>query len=195
MLRIAIVTGSTRPGRNNETVANWVYSISKERKDAEFELVDIANYKLPLLDEAMPPVFGQYAHEHTKGWSEKIDSFDAYVFVTPEYNHSTSAALKNAIDYLYREWNNKVAGFVSYGGHAGGARAIEHLRLIMAEVMVATVRASVLLSLFTDFENFRTFKPNPQHEKELHALLDQIVAWGGALKALRQQEADKTAMA
>ena len=195
MLRIAIVTGSTRPGRNNEAVANWVYSLSKERKDAEFELVDIANYKLPLLDETMPPMFGQYAHEHTKAWSEKIDSFDAYVFVTPEYNHSTSAALKNAIDYLYREWNNKVAGFVSYGGHAGGARAIEHLRLIMAEVMVATVRASVLLSLLTDFENFRIFKPNPQHEKELHALLDQIVAWGGALKALRQQEAEKAAMA
>jgi len=143
----------------------------------------------------MPPVFGQYAHEHTKAWSEKIDSFDAYVFVTPEYNHSTSAALKNAIDYLYREWNNKVAGFVSYGGHAGGARAIEHLRLIVAEVMVATVRASVLLSLFTDFENFRIFKPNPQHEKELHALLDQIVAWGGALKASRQQEAEEAAMA
>jgi NAD(P)H-dependent FMN reductase len=195
MLRIAIVTGSTRPGRNNEAVANWVYSISKERKDAEFELVDIANYKLPLLDEAMPPMFGQYAHEHTKAWSEKIDSFDAYVFVTPEYNHSTSAALKNAIDYLYREWNNKVAGFVSYGGHAGGARAVEHLRLIMAEVMVATVRASVLLSLLTDFESFRIFKPNPQHEKELHALLDQIVAWGGALKALRQQDAEETAIA
>jgi len=195
MLRIAIVTGSTRPGRNNEAVANWVYSLSKERKDAEFELVDIANYKLPLLDETMPPMFGQYAHEHTKAWSEKIDSFDAYVFVTPEYNHSTSAALKNAIDYLYREWNNKVAGFVSYGGHAGGARAIEHLRLIMAEVMVATVRASVLLSLLTDFENFRIFKPNPQHEKELHALLDQIVAWGGVLKALRQQEAEEASMA
>lgn len=195
MLKIAIVTGSTRPGRNNEAVANWVYSISKERKDAEFELVDIAHYKLPLLDEGMPPVFGQYSREHTKAWSDKIVSFDAYVFVTPEYNHSTSAALKNAIDYLFREWNNKVAGFVSYGGHAGGARAIEHLRLIMAEVMVATVRASVLLSLLTDFENFRIFKPNPQHEKELHALLDQIVAWGGALKTLRQHEAEEEAMA
>lgn len=195
MLKIAIVTGSTRPGRNNEAVANWVYSTAKDRKDAEFELVDIASYNLPLLDEAMPPVYGQYAHEHTKAWSEKIASFDAYVFVTPEYNHSTSAALKNAIDYLYREWNNKVAGFVSYGGYAGGARAIEHLRLIMAEVMVATVRASVLLSLFTDFENFRTFKPNSQREKELHAILDQLVAWGGALKALRLQEAEEAAMA
>ena len=195
MLKVAIVTGSTRPGRNNEAVANWVYSLARERKDAEFELVDIANYKLPLLDEAMPPVFGQYAHEHTKAWSERIASFDAYVFVTPEYNHSTSGALKNAIDYLYREWNNKVAAFVSYGGYAGGARAIEHLRLIVAEVMVATVRASVLLSLFTDFENFKTFKPNPQHEKELHAMLDQLVAWGGALMGLREEEAEKTTMA
>jgi NAD(P)H-dependent FMN reductase len=144
MLRIAIVTGSTRPGRNNESVAKWVYRVANERKDAEFELVDIATYNLPLLDEAMPPMFRQYAHEHTKAWSEKIESFDGYVFVTPEYNHSTSAALKNSIDYLYGEWNNKAAGFVSYGGHASGARAIEHLRLIMAEVMVATVRASVL---------------------------------------------------
>ena len=84
---------------------------------------------------------------------------------------------------------------MSYGGHAGGARAIEHLRLIMAEVMVATVRASVLLSLLTDFENFRIFKPYPRHEKELHSLLDQIVAWGGALNALRQQDAEETAIA
>jgi len=146
MLKIAIVTGSTRPGRNNEAVANWVYRIAKERTDAEFELVDIASYNLPLFDEPMSPMFGQYSHEHTKAWSDKIASFDAFVFVTPEYNHSTSGALKNAIDYLYREWNNKAAGFVSYGG-AGGARAVEHLRLIMAELMVATVRAQVLLPL------------------------------------------------
>jgi NAD(P)H-dependent FMN reductase len=195
MLEIAIVTGSTRPGRNNEAVANWVYSVAKEREDAEFELVDIASYNLPLLDEPMPPVFSQYSHKHTKAWSDKIASFDAYVFVTPEYNHSTSGALKNAIDYLYREWNNKAAAFVSYGGHAGGARAVEHLRLIMAEVMVATVRAQVLLSLYADFENFRTFKPGTQREKELHAMLDQVVAWGGALKTLRIEAAEETALA
>ena len=126
---------------------------------------------------------------------EKPCFFDAYVFVTPEYNHSTSAALKNAIDYLYREWNDKAAGFVSYGGHGGGVRAVEHLRLIMAEVIVATVRAQVLLSLFTDFENFRTFKPDPQREKELHAMLDQVIAWGGALQALRFEAAEKAALA
>jgi NAD(P)H-dependent FMN reductase len=195
MLKIAIVTGSTRPGRNNESVANWVHRVAKERKDAALELVDIASYNLPLLDEPMPPVFAQYSHEHTKAWSDKIASFDAYVFVTPEYNHGTSGALKNAIDYLYREWNNKAAGFVSYGGHAGGARAVEQLRLIMAEVMVATVRAQVLLSLLTDFENFKTFKPGPQREKELHAMIDQVVAWGGALKELRVEAAEEAAVA
>ena len=107
-----------------------------------------------------------------------------------ETNHSTSGALKNAIDYLHREWNNMVAGFVSYGGHAGGARAVEHLRLILAEVMVATVRAQVL-SLFTDFESFRAFRPGPQREKELHAMLDQLVAWGGALMVLRLEAAEE----
>jgi NAD(P)H-dependent FMN reductase len=195
MLRIAIVTGSTRPGRNNEAVANWVYRVAKERRDAEFELIDIASYNLPLLDEPMPPLFAQYSHPHTKAWSEKIASFDAYVFVTPEYNHSTSGALKNAIDYLFREWNNKAAGFVSYGGHAGGARAVEHLRLIMAEVMVATVRAQALLSLLTDFENFKTFKPGPQREKELNTMIDEVTAWGGALKALRSQATEEAAVA
>jgi NAD(P)H-dependent FMN reductase len=195
MLRIGIVTGSTRPGRNNEAVARWVHRVAQERKDAEFEIVDIEHYKLPLLDEPMPPSLGQYSHQHTKAWAEKIATFDAFVFVTPEYNHSTSAALKNAIDYLYREWNNKAAGFVSYGGYASGSRAVEHLRLIMAEVLVATVRAQVLLSLLTDFENFSTFKPHPRHEKELHALFDQLVAWGSALKRLRFETAEKAAMA
>lgn len=195
MLKIAIVTGSTRPGRSNEAVAKWVHRTATQRKDAEFELVDIASYNLPLLDEPMPPLFAQYSHDHTKAWSDKIASFDAYLFVTPEYNHSTSGALKNAIDYLNREWNNKAAGFVSYGGNGGGVRAVEHLRLIMSEVMVATVRAQSLLSLYTDFENFKTFKPGPQKEKELHAMIDQVVAWGSALKTLRAETAEEAAVA
>ena len=195
MLKIAIVTGSTRPGRNNEAVAHWVYRFAKERKQAEFDLVDIAGYNLPLLDEPLPPKFAQYSHDHTKTWSDRIAPFDAFIFVTPEYNASTSGALKNAIDYLFHEWNNKAAGFVSYGGPASGGRAVEHLRLIMAQVMVATVRAQVLLSLFTDFENFKTFKPTPQREKELHAMLDQLIAWGKSLKALRTETAEEAAVA
>src|SRR5215203_1017027 len=184
VLKVAVILGSTRPGRNGEAVSQWIYEIAKKRSDADFELVDIKDFNLPLLDEPVPPSMGQYSQEHTKIWSAKIDSFDAYVFVTAEYNHGIPGALKNAIDFLYREWNNKVAGFVSYGS-VGGARAVEQLRLVMAELMVADVRAQVMLSLFTDFENFTTFKPDPRHDREVHTMLDQIVTWGGALKSIR----------
>ncbi len=186
MLRVAIIVGSTRPGRKGEAVARWVYEIASSRGDAEFELVDIKDYDLPLLDEPVSPILGQYSKDHTKAWSAKIASFDAFVFVTPEYNHATSGALKNAIDYLYKEWNNKAAGFVGYGG-AGGTRAVENLRLVMGELMVADVRAQVALSLYTDFENFSVFKPAPHQEKSVHDVLDQVIAWGGALRSLRGQ--------
>src|SRR4029450_10502310 len=158
MLNVAIILGSTRPGRNGEAVAKWVYDIARRRTDATFELIDLMDFTLPLLDEPLPPSLGQYHHPHTKAWAAKISEFDAFVFVTPEYNHGIPAALKNAIDYLFREWNNKAAGFVSYGS-AGGARAVEQLRLVMAELMVADVRAQVMLSLATDFEKYTTFKP------------------------------------
>lgn len=186
MIKIAIIVGSTRPGRKAGTVAEWVYGIAKKRSDAEFEIVDIKDYNLPFLHEPMPPSTGQYSQPYTKAWSAKIATFDAYVFVTPEYNHSTSAALKNAIDYLYLEWNNKAAGFVGYGGE-GGTRAVEQLRQIMGELQIADVRAQVALSLFTDFENFTTFKPAPTREKSVNTMLDQVIAWGGALKTLRNK--------
>ncbi len=184
MLKVAVILGSTRPGRAGEAVAHWVYNIAKKRTDAEYELIDIKDYNLPLLDEPVPPSMGKYSHEHTKRWAAKIDSFDAYVFVTPEYNHGIAGALKNAIDYLYREWNNKAAGFVGYGS-AGGVRAVESLRLVMGELQIADVRAQVMLSLYTDFENFTIFKPAPHHEQTLSTVLSQVVAWGGALKSLR----------
>jgi NAD(P)H-dependent FMN reductase len=186
MLKIAIIIGSTRPGRNGEAVANWVYEIAQKRTDAEFELVDIKDFNLPLLDEPAPPIMGQYSKPHTKAWAARIGSFDSYVFVTPEYNHGISGALKNAIDFLFAEWNNKAAGFVGYGG-AGAARAVEQLRLVLAEVQIATVRNQVLLSMHTDFENFSVFKPAPQQEKSVNALFDQVIAWGGALKTLREK--------
>ena len=186
MIKLAIIIGSTRPGRKAEAVARWVHEIAKKRSDAEFEIVDIKDFDLPLLDEPIPPSMGQYSHPHTKAWATKIASFDGYVFVTPEYNHGTSGALKNAIDYLYREWNNKAAGFVGYGS-AGGVRAVEQLRLVMGEVQVADVRAQVALSLSTDFENYSIFKPAPRHEASVGAMLDQVISWSGALKTLRKQ--------
>jgi NAD(P)H-dependent FMN reductase len=185
MIKIAIILGSTRPGRNGEAVAKWVHEVAKKRSDAEFELVDIKDFNLPLLDEPAPPIMGQYSKPHTKRWAAKIAVFDAYVFVTPEYNHGINGALKNAIDFLFAEWNNKAAGFVSYGG-ASGARAVEHLRLVLAEVQMATVRNQVLLSMYTDFESFSVFKPGPTKEQSVNDMLDQLVAWGAALKTVRK---------
>jgi NAD(P)H-dependent FMN reductase len=190
MLELAIIIGSTRPNRVGEQVGKWAHQLAQkrqqERRDAEFELVDIRDFNLPLLDEPIPPSQGKYSKDHTKRWAAKIASFDGFVFVTPEYNHGISGALKNAIDFLFAEWNNKVAGFVGYGS-AGGVRAVEHLRLVMAEVKVATVRAQVMLSLSDDFENYSNFKPRPQHEKTLGSVFNEVIAWAGALKPLREK--------
>jgi NAD(P)H-dependent FMN reductase len=186
MLKIGIIIGSTRPGRVGDSVAKWFYDCAIKKGGAEFELVDLADYNLPLYDEPNPPALQKYTQDHTKKWSAKIASLDAFIFVTPEYNHSTSGALKNALDFLMNEWANKAAGFVGYGG-ALGARAVEHLRLILAELRVATVRTQVGLSLFADFEKFKNFNPGPQHQRNVNALLDEVIAWGEALRPLRKQ--------
>jgi NAD(P)H-dependent FMN reductase len=185
MIRIGIILGSTRPNRNGEQVARWVYDNASLRSDAEFELVDLRDYPLPHLDEPLPPSMGQYQNDHTRQWAEKIASFDGFVIVTPEYNHSTSGVLKNAIDYLFAEWNNKAVGFVSYGA-VGGARAAEHLRLVAGELQMADVRQQVTLSLITDFENFSVFKPGDYSVASLNTLFDQVIAWSTALAPLRQ---------
>ena len=183
MTKIAIILGSTRPGRNGEAVAKWVRDIAVQRDDATFELVDLADFTLPHLDEPGAAAWGNYQNQHTKAWSAKIAEFDGFVFVTPEYNHSTSGVLKNALDYLYNEWNNKAAAFVSYGG-VGGARAVEHLRLIASELQLATVRAQVAISLMTEFENFSVFTPSDYLLPQVDTMLDQVVAWSKALEPL-----------
>ncbi|GAA2623235.1 NAD(P)H-dependent oxidoreductase [Dactylosporangium fulvum] len=185
MTKIAIIVGSVRPGRYGRGVADWVHEQASKRTDAQFEIVDLADFPLPHLDEPIPASAGSYANEHTKAWSERVAGFDGYVFVSPEYNHSTSGVLKNALDYLYAEWNNKAAGFVSYGV-VGGARAVEHLRLIAAELQLATVRSQVALSFYTDFENFTALTPGAHQFDALSALLDQLVAWSDALAPLRK---------
>jgi NAD(P)H-dependent FMN reductase len=181
---IGIILGSTRPNRNGAQVARWVLDVASQRDDAQFEVVDLLDHPLPHLDEPLPPSLGQYAHDHTKAWAETIASFDGYVIVTPEYNHGTSGVLKNAIDYVYAEWNNKAVGFVSYGT-VGGARAAEHLRLVVAELQMADVRQQVTLSLFTAFEDLTTFKPSEFNVEALNTLLDQVIAWSNALAPLR----------
>jgi NAD(P)H-dependent FMN reductase len=183
-LKIAIILGSTRPGRNGKAVADWVTEKAQARTAARYELVDLKDYPLPHMDEPVPPSVGQYVGEHTKAWAQKIGSYDGFIFVTPEYNHSTSGVLKNAIDYLYGEWNNKAAAFVSYGA-LGGARAIEHLRAICSELQIAHVRQQLSFSMWTDFENFATFAPASQHDGAAVTLFDQLEAWTAAMKTVR----------
>lgn len=182
-LRIAVILGSTRPGRNGEAVADWVMQQAAGR-DAAYELVDIADHDLPLLDEPVPPSQGQYQHEHTKRWAAVVARYDGYVFVTPEYNHSTSGALKNAIDHAYAEWNDKAAAFVGYGS-LGAGRAIEHLRGVCGEIQVADVRTSVNFLLATDFRDFTEFTPGDHHPPIAQTMFEQLERWAGALKTLR----------
>lgn len=184
MTRIAIILGSTRPGRKGGDVARWVHEHASRLDDAEFVLVDVGDFNLPLQDEPVPPAMGQYTRPHTLAWAEAIKGFDGFIFVTAEYNHSIPGALKNAIDFLYAEWNNKAAGFVGYGS-AGGVRAVEHLRGVMAEMQIADVRAQVMLSLFHDFTDMSEFTPGAHQVAALTPLFDQVVAWSKALAPLR----------
>ena len=184
-MRIAIIIGSTRPGRNGPKVAQWAYDIASKRSSASYELVDLVDFNLPLLDEPVPPVMGPPSKDHTKRWAEKVAGFDGFVFVTPEYNHGPPAALKNALDFLFKEWTNKAAGFVGYGG-TGAVRSVDMLRMICSNLELADVRAQVSLTFAADFENFVNFKPLPHQEKTLGQVLDQVEAWAGALKPLRQ---------
>ena len=184
-LKIGIILGSTRPGRRGEQVANWVLEQASKRDSATYELVDLADFALPHLDEVASASQGRYENDHTKAWAAAIAQYDGFVFVTPEYNHSTSGALKNAIDFIYAEWNNKAAGFVGYGV-AGGTRAVEHLRLIVGELQIADVRQQVAVSLVTDFEGYTTLKPLPHLEAGLGTMLDQVESWSGALRSVRE---------
>jgi len=188
MVRIGIITGSTRDLRVNTQVAEWVKSIADQRTDAEFELVDIKDYNLPRYNESVPAVFTRdYQTPEAKPWSDKIDSLDGFVFVLAEYNKGITSGLKDAIDYLYQEWNNKAAGIVSYGSTLGVSAANE-LRLILSVPKVATVGTHVGMSLFTDFEEMSKFNPAPFHKDTVEKLLDEVIEWSTALKTIRVKE-------
>ncbi len=178
-LNIGIVLGSTREGRVSPQVGAWVKEIADKRGDANYTIIDIADYKLPFLGEPGADASGAAA------WSEIIAKQDGFVFIVQEYNHSITGALKNALDFLREEWNNKAAGIVSYGS-VGGARAAEHLRGILGELLVADVRVHPALSLFTDFENGTEFKPKEVQAESVNQMLDQVIPWSTALKTIRK---------
>ena len=188
MTKIGIITGSTRPGRKSIGVAKWVKEIADKRGDAEYEVIDLAEFNLPMYAEPVSAAASQdYQTPEAIPWAKKVAELDGYVFICPEYNRGVTSALKNAIDYLYFEWNNKAAGIVSYGT-SGGVRAAEALRIIMAELQVATVRAHPAMSVFTDFEKSGEFKPSALHEKTVNKLLDQVNAWTNAFQPLRDKQ-------
>lgn len=174
-LNIGIILGSTREGRVSPQVGAWVKELADKRGDANYTVIDIADYNLPLLGTAEAP--------GAQTWAEVIGAQDGFVFIVQEYNHSITGALKNALDYLQAQWNNKAAGIVSYGS-VGGARAAEHLRGILGELLVADVRVHPALSLFTDFEN-GAFKPKDVQAASVGQMLDQVIPWATALKTIR----------
>lgn len=177
-LNIGIILGSTREGRLSPQVGQWVKELADQRGDANYTIIDIADYRLPLLGESGRDASGAAA------WSEAVAKQDGFVFIVQEYNHSITGALKNALDYLRVEWNNKAAGIVSYGS-VGGARAAEHLRGILGELLVADVRVHPALSLFTDFENGAELKAAPVQAESVNQMLDQVIPWATALKTIR----------
>jgi NAD(P)H-dependent FMN reductase len=186
MPKIKIITGSSRPGRFNIQPVEWLESIAKSRSDAEVQVLDLAVVNLPFLNEPNAPMKQQYEFEHTKQWAQEIAEADGFVFVTPEYNHSFSPLLKNAIDYLYREWNYKPVAFVSYGSLAGGSRAVEHLRAVAAELKMYDLREQILLPNYWEHLNDAgAYQFTEAQTESAQHMLDALVFWSNEMKASR----------
>lgn len=185
MTNIGVILGSTRPGRRGEQVARWVVDHAQRRRDVEFELVDLLDHPLPHMDEPLPPMAGKYQNAHTQDWAATIARFDGFVFVTPEYNHSTSDPHRFVVPLGVQKVDGILEHVVSYGT-VGGTRAAEHLRLIAGELQMADVRTNVALSAFTDFDNFTELNPGPHQVQALDTLLNEVIAWSEALAPLRQ---------
>lgn len=191
MDKIKIILGSTRPSRFSDKPGNWIFSEVRKKDNVEAELLDLRDYTMPFFNEPMSPAMikdGAYANEVVRKWAEKIKEADAFIIVTPEYNHGTSGVLKNALDSIYTEWNNKPVGFVSYGG-VGGARAVEQLRAVAVELQMAPIRNAVHIqggpwNLLDEKGNLKDSAFAP-YEKLASAMLDQLIWWGQALKVAR----------
>lgn len=185
-LKLHVIIASTRPGRVGPAVAHWFHAFAHDHGGFEAELIDLADFRLPLYDEPLHPRLGQYEHEHTKRWSRSVDAADAFVFVTPEYNYSPTPALVNALDFVYREWNYKPCGFVSYGGVSGGLRAAQAVKLQVTTLkmmpMVEGVTVPMVASHITDSG---VFSSNELIDASAKTMLDELLRWAKALKPMR----------
>jgi len=191
MTTISVIVGSTRQGRFSEKPAQWILQLLQKRDGIEARLLDLRDYPMPFFDQPMPPAMpgrAPYEHETVKRWTAAIAASDSFVFVTPEYNYGTSAVLKNAIDWVYPEWNRKAAAFVSYGS-AMGARGIQQLRETMIEVQIAPARSSVhipVATLWAHFQGGDVDKGLAELEKQAQTMIDDLLWWTAALKAARK---------
>jgi len=189
--RIGIILSTTRQGRFADKPANWLFGLAAKRDDAVFELVDLRDYPMPFFEEVASPVYAPPANEVAQRWAAKMDSLDGYLFITAEYNHSISGVLKNALDYAYKQYNRKPASFLGYGG-TGGARAVEHLRGILAELQVASMKYNVhigmaeMLGILREGKAITDF---PYLEASVKPMLDELIWWTKALKAARDADA------
>src|SRR3989344_1626683 len=185
-IKIHIILGSTREGRAGAKVGQWLKKLAEARSDFESEFIDLKDWPLEFLTDAIPPSMGQYTSPVTRKWADKVSEADGYIFITPEYNHGYSAVLKNALDHIDKEWNNKPAAFVSYGGPAGGARSVEQLRQVAIELQMAPIREQVAIPVIWEaFDDDGALKNAVAHEKKAAGMFDQLVWWAKALKASR----------
>lgn len=184
-MRVMIIAGSVRPGRIGLPIARWVESIARERPGMEIDFVDLVELGLPFMDEPHHPRLQQYTQPHTRAWSERVQAADAVILVTPEYNHSYSPALKNALDYLHREWWRKPVGFVSYGGVSGGMRSVQTGKLMVTGFKMMPMVEAVNIPFFSQLMENGVFKSNELHDKAVPVMLDELLRWSGALKTLR----------
>ena len=193
MLKIKIILGSTRQNRFSDKPGAWILAEAKKKEGVDVELLDLRDYQLPFFNEPMSPAMiknGEYPNEIARRWADKIREADAFIIVTPEYNHGTSAVLKNALDYVYAEWNNKPVGFVSYGG-VSGARAVEQLRLVSIELQMAPIRSAVHIAggpwnLLDESGKLKDGALDP-FQKSADGMINQLLWWAKALKAAREQ--------
>lgn len=185
-MKIGIIVGSVRKGRKAEDVARWVLGQAEGRSEATYELLDLAEFALPVLTDPVVPGAAnrQYSDPAVKAWGAAVDGYDGFVFVTPEYNHGVPGAFKNAFDSIYPEWNHKAVAFVSYGAESG-VRAVEQWRVITANAFLVGTRGQVSFSTFAEFGEDGTFQPNERRAGELTGLLDQLEALAGAVRVLR----------
>jgi len=189
MLHTKIIIASTRPGRKGTAIAAWIEEVAKANPALDVEVLDLGTINLPMMDEPNHPRFQDYQHQHTRDWSAQISSAEAFIIVMPEYNHGYTAPLKNAIDYLYREWLHKPVGLVSYGGVSAGLRAANNLKPILSALGMVPVPEMVPVPMFTQFINDEgEFVPNEMLAKSAEAMIHALVQWSEVLKGLREKK-------